>query len=94
MVWSEAAASLLHFRDRDGREVDIVLEGADRAVAGVEVKATSTVRAADFNGLMFLRDQVGKRFTLGVVLYTGTTPLPFGDRLWALPYSSLWTASP
>ena len=93
LVWSDTEASLFHFRDREGREVDLVLEGADRAVAGVEVKASSTVRAEDFKGLTFLRDKVGDRFALGVVLYTGTTPLPFGDRLWALPYSSLWTAS-
>lgn len=55
--------------------------------------ASSTVRASDFKGLTFLRDKVDDRFALGVVLYTGTTPLPFGDRLWALPYSSLWTTS-
>lgn len=93
LVWSETEASLFHFRDRVGREVDLVLEAGDRSVAGVEVKASSTVRAEDFKGLTFLRDKIGDRFALGVVLYTGTTPLPFGDRLWALPSSSLWTAS-
>ena len=94
LVWSDTEASLFHFRARDGREVDLVLEGADRTVAGVEVKASSTVRGSDFKGLTFLRDNVGDRFALGVLLYTGTTPLPFGDRLWALPYSCLWTAGP
>ena len=35
--------SFLHFRDRDDFEVDIVIEGARREVAGVEVKAAASV---------------------------------------------------
>ncbi len=31
------------------------------------------------------------RFKLGVVPNTGNEPPPFGDRLWALPHSELWT---
>jgi hypothetical protein len=27
------------------------------------------------------------------VLYTGTNALPFGDRLWALPYSAMWASA-
>lgn len=92
LQWTEVAASLFHFRDRDGREVDLVLEDADRNVAGIEVKAASTARNSDFRGLTFLRDKLGDRFTTGVLLYTGTRALPFGDRLWALPYSALWTS--
>ena len=41
------------------------------AVAGVEVKASSTVRASDFNGLRKLKDAAGDRFAGGVVLYDG-----------------------
>lgn len=32
-----------------------------------------------------------KRFKLGVVLYTGKDVLPFGERLYALPMSCLWS---
>ena len=38
----------------------------------------------------FLRDRRGSRFAMGVVLHTGRNAVPFGDRLWALPYSALW----
>jgi len=89
--WSDADVSLFHFRDRDGPEVDLVLEDADRRVAGVEVKAARTVTKKDFKGLEFLRDKLGDRFTLGVLLHTGQDALPFGDRLWALPYSAMWS---
>lgn len=91
LSWADTQARLFHFRDRDGIEVDIVLESEDRLVAGLEMKAAGMVTERDFKGLRFLRDKLAARFTAGIVLYTGTEPLPFGDRLWALPYSALWS---
>jgi predicted AAA+ superfamily ATPase len=88
--WSERYASLFHFRTRDGVEVDLVLEDDDRNIAGIEVKASSSVGISDFKGLMFLQDKLGDRFTHGVVLYTGDKALPFGERLTALPVQALW----
>ena len=32
----------------------------------------------------------GKRFTLGLVLYDHDTVVPFGERLFAAPISTLW----
>lgn len=89
-AWSAKDFALTHFRDNHGREVDIVLEDRRREVVGVEVKATSNPRGGDFRGLEFLRDKLGTRFKAGVLLHTGTRSLPFGDRLWALPISTLW----
>ena len=82
-----------HLRDRDGVEVDIVLERRGRLLAGVEVKAAATVRASDFRGLRKLQESVGARFAAGVVLYDGEVALPFGERLWALPLRHLWEAT-
>jgi uncharacterized protein len=42
--WAGTRCSLHHFRDRDGVEVDAVIEAADGRVAGFEVKAGETVR--------------------------------------------------
>ena len=89
-AWSEQDYSLSHFRDSHGHEVDIVLESRRREVVGVEVKTTSSPRSSDFRGLEFLREKLGQRFKAGVLLHTGTRSLPFGDRLWALPISTLW----
>lgn len=80
-----------HFRDKDKKEVDIVIERNGIAVSGVEVKASSTVLPKDFQGLTKLRDAMGKRFVQGVVIYDGENVLPFGDRLYAVPIASLWT---
>ena len=79
-----------HFRDKDGYEVDVVLERTGRKLAGVEVKASSTVTAADFRGLRKLARAAGKRFTAGTVLYDGETSAGFGDNLYAVPIRALW----
>jgi uncharacterized protein len=85
-------ASLLHMRTATGAEVDFVLEGADGRMAGIEVKASATVRGEDFKHLTAMRDRIDpKRFVRGVVLYTGSERLPFGEGLEAWPLATLWT---
>ena len=79
-----------HFRDREMREVDIVLERDDGMLVGIEVKASATVKASDFAGLRALSEACGARFAFGVVLYDSTDVVPFGDRLAAAPLSCLW----
>ena len=79
-----------HLRDRDAREVDIVLERDDGMIVGIEVKAGATVKAGDFSGLKALVEACGDRFAFGVVLYDSKDLVPFGDRLAAAPLSSLW----
>lgn len=88
--WSDMGAGFFHYRDRDGTEVDVVIEHGTRGLAGVEVKAAATVTERDFRGLSRLRDAMGKRFTAGVVLYDGEATLGFGDRLFAVPIRALW----
>jgi len=79
-----------HFRDRDGYEVDIVIERGAHAVAGIEVKAASSVAEKDFRGLRKLREAAGDRFAHGVILYDGEATIPFGERFHAVPVRVLW----
>ena len=88
--WNDELFSLFHFRDRDGLEVDIVIEKGAQAVAGVEVKAGATVNASDFRGLRKLRQAAGHRFVQGVVLYDGEISASYGNRLYAVPIRALW----
>jgi hypothetical protein len=90
MTASDLRLTPHHFRDRDMREVDIVLERDDGMIAAIEVKASATVKASDFSGLRALADACGDRFAFGVVLYDSTDVVPFGDRLAAAPLSCLW----
>lgn len=89
--WAETEPRLHHFRTAGGREIDIMLETRDGRVAGIEAKLTTTLRKRDFAGLEHLREKLGERFRAGVVVHTGPQTLPFGDRLWAIPTSALWT---
>ena len=79
-----------HFRDKDGYEVDVVVERGARQLAGIEVKAAATVTAADFRGLRKLAAAAGRRFAGGVVLYDGETSASFGEGLYAVPIRNLW----
>ena len=88
--WLDAPTSFFHFRDKDGAEVDVVIEREAGAVAGVEVKAAATVTSADFRGLRKLAKAAGKRFAAGVVVYDGETRTRFGERLYAVPVRRLW----
>lgn len=88
--WHDEPLAFSHFRDKDGVEVDIVIERGARALVGVEVKAAATVTAADFRGLRKLRDAAGKRFVAGVVLYDGEVSVRFDDQLYAVPLRALW----
>ncbi len=88
--WHEQPMTLCHYRDRDGYEVDIVLDRGAAGMAGIEVKAAATVTKADFRGLRKLRDAVGRRFRCGVVLYDGETSAGFGNGMYALPIRGLW----
>jgi predicted AAA+ superfamily ATPase len=91
LSWADPRTALYHFRTAAGSEVDVLLEKADGRVGGVEVKASATVGTSDFAALQELRDQLGDRFIAGIVLYTGDQLVPFGDKLWLVPLSALWS---
>lgn len=87
---SRHRANLFHYRTLPGQEVDLLLERADGRVVGLEVKASASIQARDFKGLLGLSATLGDAFHRGVVLYTGPEVLPFGPKMWALPVSGLW----
>jgi len=91
--WHDEPIAFHHFRDKDGVEVDLVLERGADEVAGVEVKAAASVTEADFRGLRKLQAAAGSAFRCGVVLYDGEHTLPFGPGLYAVPIRALWETS-
>ena len=97
LAWASVPATAYHYRDPDrrrGGEIDLVLEGRSGALVAIEAKASATVRASDFAALVRLREARGSDLRAGVVVYTGESVLPFGDRLWAVPVSALWSGGP
>jgi predicted AAA+ superfamily ATPase len=88
--WSSDDLQVLGYRDKDQREVDLVIENAAGQVVGVEVKAKATVHRSDFAGLRRLADLAGPNFIGGFLLYDGSDTLPMGPGLWAVPLATLW----
>lgn len=89
--WSDRQPTIRHWRDRNGAEVDLIVEDDSGSIAGVEVKASSTVSPGDVRHLQGLSNKLGDRFVVGVVLYLGDRVVPLGKRIWALPVSMLWS---
>ncbi len=86
---AQEEVQMFHLRDRDGKEVDLLLESGGRIV-GIEVKSASTVSRDDAGGLLWLRDRLGDDFAGGAILSSASTPFQIDDRVWALPLSALW----
>ena len=61
---SDGECELYHYRDREQREIDFLIERDDGALLGVEIKAAASAKKSDFKHLTWFRDNlVGKRPT-------------------------------
>lgn len=90
-TWAKRDCAFYTYRDKDQLEVDFVIEDGAGRVVGVDVKAAASVGARDLAGLSRLATLAGKKFVAGIVLYDGSETLPLGERLWAVPLSTLWS---
>jgi uncharacterized protein len=88
--WSRSQPRMFHYRTQAGQEVDLLLEDDRGRVAGIEVKAGGTVQEKDVRVLLDLAETLGKKFTRGVVLYTGDRVVPFSEKVLAVPIQALW----
>lgn len=92
LAWANESVRISHFRDRAAGEIDVIMEAPDGRVVGIEVKSTSPTSHNDAKWLAALRDKIGKRFVAGILLHTGPTAGPFGERITAVPMDIIWTA--
>jgi predicted AAA+ superfamily ATPase len=88
--WSSTRPQAFHYRSHAGQEIDLLLEDARGRLVGIEIKARQTLDGRDFRALRDLATDLPERFHRGVVLYTGSESVSFGDRLQALPVEALW----
>lgn len=91
MTFHDDKIDLFHFRTSDNKEVDFVLEKPNGQLTAIEVKKSDNVSKSDFKGLEELQRMTGDDFICGVVLYRGQDVVPFGQNLWAVPMSNLWS---
>ncbi|SEE71909.1 ATP-binding protein [Ruania alba] len=90
-VAAEAAdARVGHLRTKNGdHEVDLVVEGFDGEVIGVEVKLAAHIDDRQVRHLTWLRDQLGDRVVDLVVLYSGTEAYRRRDGIAVVPLALL-----
>ncbi|MFC1838418.1 ATP-binding protein [Thermodesulfobacteriota bacterium] len=83
---------LFHYRDREKREIDFLIEREDNALLGIEIKAGSAINKNDFKHMAWFKNNIAKnRLFVGVILYTGEHSASFGNDMWAIPFGMLWT---
>jgi predicted AAA+ superfamily ATPase len=86
---SELLPNLFHLRDRDGHEVDLLLDYGRRGLIGVEIKASASPTRADAAHLWWLQEHVPD-FRAGLVLHTGSKMYRLYDGIAAVPIAALW----
>ncbi len=92
-AWSEHRCAFFHFRDKQKNEVDLIIENQHGEIVGIEVKSSATARPRDFAGLMKLSEACGAKFIQGIVLFDSDQTIPFKEKFYAAPISSLWGAA-
>jgi len=80
---------IYHYRDRDGREIDFLVEDDRGRMLGIEVKAGAAVRTDDFKHLDWFRERF-RPDLIPIVLNTGPEPLSFGKGRRAVPIGCLF----
>lgn len=81
-----AEAKVFHLRSSGGeREVDLVIEGVDGQIIGIEVELTQSETHADVRHLHWLREKLPDRVVDLVVDTTGTTAYRRRDGIAVVP---------
>jgi uncharacterized protein len=91
--WAEDKPRIYHLRSSEGLEVDFILESWDRKIVAIEVKAGATIHYDWVKPIKAVSQALGSDFVQGIILYTGNETLVLGDKITAVPISSLWGAS-
>lgn len=84
---------IAHLRSAGGRhEVDAVIDLGPNGLIAIELKAASAAsRAKHARHLVWMRDELGSRFTIGIVFHTGPRTYELDERILALPLAALWS---
>lgn len=83
---------LFHYRDREKREIDFLVEREDGALLGIEIKAGSAISKNNFKHMKWFQNNLAKsQKFIGIILYTGQHPASFSNNLWAIPFGLMWS---
>ena len=90
---SVVGADMFHLRDANGRhEIDLLIEARDGQIVAIEVKATAAPSLVDARHLEWLRERLGARLAMGLLVHTGPRVFALTERIVAVPIASLWSS--
>jgi predicted AAA+ superfamily ATPase len=76
--YSETQPQIYHYRTTDQKEIDFIIEKADKIFA-IEVKSSQKVNTASFKHITDFQNK-SQKTVIGIVLYGGDKILHFGDK--------------
>lgn len=88
LAWRQTlvpAPQVLYWRTVSGREVDFVIEAADRLLP-IEVKATERPASGDLGNMRAFLDDLGDRAVGGLLLHCGEETFWIAERVLAAPW--------
>ncbi len=85
---------LSHFRTKDGREVDLLVRLPSGAYLAIEVKAGERAARFDARHMRDLEQYLDGPLLAGLVIYRGQHVRSWGDKLFAVPATTLFASSP
>lgn len=90
-VYAQAnEARIAHLRMHGGeREIDLIVERADRRALAIEVKLARTVNDDDVKQLLWLRDHIGDELLDAIVIHTGPEAYRRPDGIGVVPAALL-----
>jgi len=80
---------MYHLRDRDGHEIDLLVDYGRKGQLAGEIKATAAPRPADASHIRWLMERHPTVRT-GIILHTGPSIYHLSDTVIAAPIATLW----
>jgi predicted AAA+ superfamily ATPase len=83
---------IFHYRDREDREIDFIIEDQNGRIVCVEIKSGSVVSKDDFKHIIWFKNNIVKnKEVVSIILYSGENTVSFGDGLTAVPIAAMWS---
>jgi hypothetical protein len=85
--------AIYQYRDQNKREIDFIIENDEGEIVLIEVKSSSSCQSSYFKHCQYFATNVApNKVKQMIVLYTGQHVMKYGDNMWAIPISYLWSS--
>ena len=85
--YSQSVVEFFYYRTQDKKEIDFIVKKQNKILA-IEVKSSYSVNQSDFKHIIDFQNR-SSYDVIGLIMYHGDKMVGFGDKLYALPLSSL-----